>query len=318
MNIHPALVESDLPAIIQVLNACDPEHPTSLESLRSNFLDASPGRIQQRLVAVDDTGAVTGYSVAVHVAEAPAHHFYAWLGVDPGFRRQGIGSALWDLVLEFLRIQGATRLGSEVLDTDPPALEFAQKRGWKIDRQHFYSVLNLLPFDETPYLPGIALLEAQGLRFCSLADFPESAEIRRKFYELNLAVVMDIPGEDWNFENYPGFFEKRILGSPRFRREGQLLAVEGDTFAGFAAVNLFPESQSAYNATTGVIRAWRGRRIALALKILSARYARQNSARTLRTDNDSLNAPILAINRKMGYQPQPGTYQLVRGLGVVE
>jgi hypothetical protein len=32
----------------------------------------------------------------------------------------------------------------------------------------------------------------------------------------------------------------------------------------------------------------------------------------VRTDNDSLNAPILAINQKMGYQPLPGQYFLVR------
>ena len=102
-----------------------------------------------------------------------------------------------------------------------------------------------------------------------------------------------------------------LEGSPRYRCEGQLLAVSGEALIGFAAVNLFPENQDACNATTGVIREYRGRKIALALKVLAARYARQHGARTVRTDNDSRNAPILAINRRMGYQPQPGTYQLV-------
>jgi ribosomal protein S18 acetylase RimI-like enzyme len=318
MNIRTACVDTDLPGIIRVLNACDPDHPTSLDSLRSNFLDTTPGRIQRRLVVMDEKEAVTGYSVTVHVAEAPEHHFYVWLGVQPSQRGQGLGSALWNLSLVYLQEQGATRVSSEVLDTDPASLGFAERRGFKIDRQHFYSVLDLATFDETPYLPDIAALEEQNIRFCSLANFPDTPETRRKFYELNLAVVMDIPGEDWNFENYPGFFEKRILGSPRFKREGQLLAVDGDALVGFAAVSLFSESQSAYNATTGVIRAYRGRGIALALKVLSARYARQHGEQTLRTDNDSLNAPILAINRRMGYQPQPGTYQLVRWLGGIE
>lgn len=52
--------------------------------------------------------------------------------------------------------------------------------------------------------------------------------------------------------------------------------------------------------------------ICLALKIMAVRFARQHGARQVRTDNDSLNAPILAINLKMGYQPQPGNYFLVR------
>jgi GNAT superfamily N-acetyltransferase len=211
-------------------------------------------------------------------------------------------------------VQGATRLGSEILDSDPSSLAFAEHRGFTIDRQHFYSTLDLKTFDEAPYLPGIAALEAQGLRLCSLADFPDNLETRCKFYELNLSVVRDIPGENWDYAAYPQFFEERILGAAWFRRAGQLLAVDGDTWVGFASVSLSPETQSAYNATTGVIRAYRGRKIAQALKIMAARYARQHGAQMIRTDNDSLNAPILAINRKMGYQPQPGTYLLVRWL----
>lgn len=311
MTIRIASVESDLPGIVDVLNACEPDHPTTVEALRPYFEDRTPGRVDRRLVA-EDGDAVIGYSVAVHVAEAPAHHFYVWIGVNPAHRFQGNGSALWDASLAFLQEQGSTRLGSEVSDTDPAGLAFAEHRGFTIDRQHFYSVLDLTTFDETPYLLLIAGLEAEGVRFCSLADLPDTPETRRKFYELNLAVVRDIPGEDWNLENYPIFFEKHILGSPQFRREGQLLAMDGETLAGLAAVSLFPDKQSAYNATTGVIRAYRGRKIALALKVLSARYAWQCGMQTLRTDNDSLNAPILAINRKLGYQPQPGTYQLVR------
>lgn len=46
-----------------------------------------------------------------------------------------------------------------------------------------------------------------------------------------------------------------------------------------------------------------------ALKLLAIRCARRYGAVYIRTHNDSENAPILAINRKLGYQPQPGLYQ---------
>jgi RimJ/RimL family protein N-acetyltransferase len=59
-----------------------------------------------------------------------------------------------------------------------------------------------------------------------------------------------------------------------------------------------------------VLRSHRGRKIAQALKVLAARYARQAGVRRISTHNDSLNAPILRINQKMGYQPQPGKYLL--------
>ncbi len=76
---------------------------------------------------------------------------------------------------------------------------------------------------------------------------------------------------------YAGF-EEFVIQAPWFRREGQLLAVDGDQWIGMAAVGLFPETHSAYNEYTGVLRPYRGRKIATSLKVLAARYARQNGA----------------------------------------
>ncbi len=81
-----------------------------------------------------------------------------------------------------------------------------------------------------------------------------------------------------------------------------------------SAVGYFPASNYMYNMMTGVESAYRGRHIALALKLLIIKYARRYGAAYLRTNNDSENAPILAVNRKLGYQPQPGKYMLLRKL----
>lgn len=61
---------------------------------------------------------------------------------------------------------------------------------------------------------------------------------------------------------------------------------------------------------TGVARPYRGRKIGVALKVLAARYARDHGALCLRTTADSDNAAMLAINGRLGYQPQPGKYGL--------
>lgn len=58
----------------------------------------------------------------------------------------------------------------------------------------------------------------------------------------------------------------------------------------------------------GTCAEYRGRGIAQALKIVAWRTARRYGAKYLRTANDSMNAPMLAINRKMGYKPEPGRY----------
>ena len=89
------------------------------------------------------------------------------------------------------------------------------------------------------------------------------------------------------------------------------MAVAGDQWIGMAAVGLHPETQSAYNEYTGVLRPYRRRKIATSLKVLAALYARKTGAQKLLTDSNLRNAPILAINRKLGYKPQPGKYMLV-------
>jgi len=232
-----------------------------------------------------------------------------WVIVAPERRGEGIGSALWETMLKELKEHGAGRLRSEVRDNDPHSLAFAEQRGFAIDGHYFNYQLDLTTFDETPYLTDIAGLQAEGIRFCALADFPDTPETRRKLYDLNISYVLDNSNTSGPW-TYPGF-EEFVIQAPWFRREGQLLALDGDQWVGMAAVSVFPESGTAYNLHTGVLPAYRRRKIATSLKVLAIRYARQNGMHTLLTDNNLRNAPILAINRKLGYKPQPGTYTLI-------
>jgi DNA-binding transcriptional MerR regulator len=303
-----ARIDTDMPSIARITSPYEAK-PVTADRMREWFQYNPPGRVQRRLVSVDENDAVTGYGGYIHEADAPDHHFTVWVIVDPDQRGQGIGSALWDAMLKDLRELGATRLGSDVFDNDAQSLVFAERRGFAIDEHFFNYALDLAAFDETPFLPDIAALEAQGIRFTSLAAFPDTPETRHKLYDLNISYMLDNTNlsAPWTFPS----FEEFIIKVPWFRREGQLLAVDGDQWIGMAAVSLSPETCSAYNEHTSVLPAYRGRKIATSLKVLPVRYARQNGAYSLLADSNLRNAPILAINRKMGYKPQPGKYTLV-------
>ncbi len=307
-SIRTAHIDTDLPDIVRITNPYEYQ-PITVDQLREWFQYNPLGRVQQRLVSVDENDAVTGYGGYVHQADDPDHHFTVWVIVAPDCRVQGIGSALWDTLVKDLQERGAIRLSSDVLDNEPQSLAFAEHRGFAIDQHFFNYELDLTTFDETPYLPTISTLETQGIRFCALADFPDTPETRRKLYDLNTSYVLENPEQraPWTFPS----FEEFVIQAPWFRREGQLLAVDGDQWIGMAPVSLTPETHSAHNLHTGVLPAYRGRKIATSLKVLAARYARQNGALSILTDSNLRNAPILAINRKMGYKSQPGKYTLV-------
>ena len=132
-------------------------------------------------------------------------------------------------------------------------------------------------------------------------------------YELNRRTARDNPSNDDTFAPFEEF-RRFVFGASWYRADGQIVAAEGDRWVGMAAVGYFRETNSMYNMFTGVDRAYRGRKLALALKLLAIRCAQRYGAVYLRTNNDSQNAPMLAINRKLGYQPQVGKYRLIQEL----
>jgi len=65
---------------------------------------------------------------------------------------------------------------------------------------------------------------------------------------------------------------------------------------------------------TGVARAYRGRGVASALKEAAVRWASDHGIQYIYTGNDLTNAPMLAINRKLGFQPLPASIEMVKQL----
>lgn len=313
MHLRSVDPERDYAAIAALINL-DAAEPYTVEQVR-HWLREEPGRIYRVKIAADEArgGEMIGYSEVVRQKWYEPGSFEIWAGVYPERRCQGVGGALYEDAEAYARTQGAENLRVEVLENDAASLRFATRRGFTIDRLLFESTLNLETFDETPFVGCIPALNAAGIRFCSLADFGNSLEARRKLYEVNRITALQIPGYSGAFTPWEDF-DKEICGSDWFRPAGQLLAMDGDACVALSAVRLYPDSGGSYNLMTGVLPEYRGRKIALALKLLAIRYARASGARTMRTHNDSLNAPMLAINRKLGYQPQSGKYVMRKKL----
>jgi GNAT superfamily N-acetyltransferase len=260
---------------------------------------------------VDATGKPVGYWFAVHEAWAEPGYFYSWVVVEREARCQGIGSALLEAGLERLREHGAAKVTADVREGFAAGIQFGERRGFRIHRHLFESVLDLTTFDESPYQNLIPSLEAQGIRFFSMADAGDTLEARRKLYAVNSITAMQIPGTQETWMPFEAF-NQQVCGADWYNPEGQLVAATGEEWIGLAAVQLIPEDHSAYNLMTGVLEAYRGRKIATALKLVAIRYAREHGALSLRTHNSSLNEPMLAVNRKLGYVPRPGFYKLIR------
>jgi GNAT superfamily N-acetyltransferase len=313
ISFRPANLATDAPWLAHLLSLTTPE-PLTAEQVRERWQPAD-GETRFTNVALNDQGQAVGMADVGHEAWMKPGHIRLTLVVAPEWRNQGIGTRLFAEGIRFAQAQGASRLESAVRDNTPEALRFAEHRGYRVDRHSFESALDLTSFDERPFVSALERARAGGLRFFSLADLaPVTEQLERRLYDLNRVTGLDNPSNNDFFPPYEEF-RKFVFEASWFRADGQILVADGEQWVGLAAVAFYPEANYAYNAFTGVERAYRGRGLAYALKLLAIRRAQQVGARYIRTNNDSRNAPMLAINRKLGYRPEPGTYYLVRDLG---
>jgi GNAT superfamily N-acetyltransferase len=300
---------TDRQPVAALITFAQPEKVTA-DMLEQDERQAPPDEIKLAKVAEDEAGAMVGWATVSHSPGwMPTGKFYAQTITRADWRGRGVGTALYTHVTDHAIEHGANRLYGVVRDDCPAGLRFAERRGFINDRHIFDSTLDLAAFDDSRFAGVIGKVESTGIRFAPIADFNVSEEAQRKLYELERAVNRDIPGSDGFFGPFDEY-KRFIFSSSWFRADGQLIAMDGERWVGMCALGYFEDDRGPYlqHNITGVLSEYRGRDIAFALKLLAVRVGRKYRARLLRANNDSKNAPMLAINRKMGYKPEPGKY----------
>lgn len=294
----------DYPAIATLLTTTR-QMPITVE--RVERMATMPADLRQSRLAVQN-GEIIGGCWIQQTKNDGAGKFFLHIDVHPSAQRQGLGSALYADALAFAQANGLASLYSYVYESRPGGLPFAHKHGFTITRTAKHSQLDLATFDDTPFVSYLTRNKLQGIRFHTLAGLGDTLENRRKLYELNKQCSADIPGRGkfFTFENYC----KVRFNSPFYRPEGVIVALHNDAWVGLTAVTYHPAGNFCFNEMTGVLRAYRGRGIAKALKLVGIRFAHTIGAATVRTFNDADNHGILAVNRQLGYQPLPDSHTM--------
>jgi GNAT superfamily N-acetyltransferase len=311
--IRDADPPADYERIAALITLHEQEHTTS-NHIHDWDRNHPEGMIRRRAVAVNQASHVVGYSVVQHHPRDPLDHFYMLVMVDTPHLRQGIGSQLFADAVAFAQRHSAAEFTTFVQENQPDGLAFAEKRGFRKHKHTFSSERDLTTFDAAAYTGILERPTAAGIRFTTLADEGNTPEAQHKLWDINRRAALDNPGSDGS-DAFPSFeiFQHQVLNAGWFRPAGQILAVAGDAYVGLGAVLLDIEDPTqAYNAFLGVDAAYRGRGIAQALKLLTLRFAQDNGARVMRTDNDSHNASMLAINQKFGYVRLPGRFYMIK------
>jgi len=296
-RIDPA-DDDALLAYAAVVNAVTPETPTSLDDLRWASRTYPGGA---RFLALDRGRAVGSGSVGrIYQHDASFRRF--WFGVEvlPEARRRGIGGALWQAVSEVAREAGKTGLETEASEAQADGVAFLLHRGFEITERSKMVRLPLAdvarPVVEPP--PGIA--------FTTLAAPPGLAT---GVHAVAVEAYPDIPSPDEPV--MVGTLEEflaRDVHRDGIPPDALVIALDeavGEV-VGWASLLYLPGSRTrAWHDMTAVRPAWRGRGIATALKRATIAWAIDNGLEELETGNDETNAPMRAVNARLGYRPIP-------------
>jgi GNAT superfamily N-acetyltransferase len=216
---------------------------------------------------------------------------YAHVGVVPAARGEGVGAALSDRARR-ARKNGLTL---EISEDDPASLAWAERRGFlEVERQKSLELdLASAPRSAAPAPDGVSIV-------------PRSADHERGMYRVGVEAGKDIPGLD--AEHEPTFDEWRSfeIERPSRRPELAFVALADGEVIGFASVDVFGASDTRWHGLTAVVRPWRGRGVATALKCAQIGAARRLGLRRLMTESEERNAPMRRLNEKLGYRPVPG------------
>ena len=280
--------ETDTAAIVRLTADANPNMVMTQESWLHRRR-TEPARVRALQLVAEIEGEVVARAQAGLEAHTTAPGAaYGSVVVDPAHRRCGIGSALLERLEQHLDQLAAATWTTTIFENDD-GIAFARHHGFRDERSAVASAVDPRTV-ELPLPQGVTLVPARELG-------PEAV------FEIDSAGMLDEPRP-----NPPApmpFAEWRadLWDEPSFTAEGSFVAVADRTAAAIALLFIAPELGRAVNAFTATMPQFRGRGFALAAKIATMRWAAANGITRVSTANDDTNAPMLAINARLGYEP---------------
>ncbi|MGH2448942.1 MAG: GNAT family N-acetyltransferase [Chloroflexota bacterium] len=242
------------------------------------------------------------------------------LEVSPRAQGRGIGAQLYRLAESGAEQNASTILYSKVREDHPPSLKFAKQRGFE-PTGHLNRLSRLTV--RRANLTGCDKLQRRvaqdGIRIANLARESETAvrpaydELLQRLYRMSEETSRDMPG--WENSEPASFDEwwSHIEGPGRSTR-WTWVALRADEPVGMSRLIVAGKGMAG-NGYTAVTRPFRCRGIARALKVHTIQWAAENGIDWIQAANAGTNAPMLAINRSLGYEPLPSDIEVAKHLG---
>ena len=198
---------------------------------------------------------------------------------------------LWERVQGHLVELAPIRVLASFVET-PEGVRFAHARGFFEERAETLSCVDPLTVDPPTD-------ESASTRLVPLREVPPE-----EIYEVDMITTPDVPMTDMVTELPFDEWLDSIWRRPTITLDGSFAAIEADRVACITMLAANLERGRAFTEYTATLPAYRNRRLAERVKRASLRWAADSGIRAAWTTNDETNAPMLAVNRRLGYTPR--------------
>ena len=235
------------------------------------------------------------------------------LRVAPEWRRRGVARSLLTRIEGHAREKGAKRLISAVRGDEPEGAAFAEANGYRPFHQRIDAYIEIASFDASKFEDPDEIARRAGVELATFAEkqsgTPEETEaFQRGLLPVIWEMARDVPAPTPMPAQPPPFevARKMFFEGPGNDPASTIVALRDGRPVGVTAT-MVKENGAAYTNFTGVVRAERGKGLALAMKLRALRELRTRGVKLFGTTNDEANAAMRGINKRLGYVPEPPT-----------
>ena len=300
--------------VTRLYNLVSHDHVDHPDDMKEGWEIRDKSLIRDRLLLYKNDQ-MLGYLGYAQGRKENAKNCYFNIFLDPSYNGNGYRQLLYDKMLEEVQIFNCNRLYADVFE-HPNYDDYKQvliHNGFKLGLSIREYSLNLNNVDINAYSALLEKLDSNGIKFYDsknqMTDFPNHY---KKLEALLWTYGQDFPMPEGiahtrspfdQYIKYQKLFEEKRYGI-------QIVAVDGEKYVGATDIYVMPKGDphKAWTGSLGVLRDYRRRGIAIALKIKAFEKLRQKGIKTVRTDNEK-NNPMYKINVALGFTPEPFCYE---------
>jgi mycothiol synthase len=307
---RPATLD-DAAFAADVATASRPDEPEDPASMRHWWATDDPAWTNERFIVLRGEVPI-GFARHNHAPWDQMKKRYGRVGFEilPAERNDAQLGTVFDVMEERAHASGTRIFAAYAREDDAWLAQWLARRGYREERRSRAWELDLIAHRRK--LEAMAAESREKMRAAGVAietiDQDRDPEKFHKIHEMSEEAASDVPTTIPHvrqaFEVFAKWFE-----SPTVRLDRMWIARERDDIVGISVLSYPPTRGNVWTDWTGTGRKVRGRGVARALKLETVMQAIALGVKSVRTENDGENAPILHLNEQMGYVRIPGWVQ---------